>query len=165
MSLCFTVFSSRRDELNEFWLKVIAIDKVTEFNKHHCSSALKEFIDVDRALLGDKVWTLLALRTSSPLPHFFKILFLLCMSSHRRKLYPQRTQMLPPRKLPPRKMRTLQRRLMKAVLDLRGQGSSRLAGAGACPLELAGERPFFSLMCCLLRLKKPLSVPRSLLYA
>lgn len=44
-----------REELNEYWTKVIAIDKVTEFNKHHCSAALKAFIDVDGALLGDKV--------------------------------------------------------------------------------------------------------------
>mmetsp|Transcript_12996 Transcript_12996/g.21249 ORF Transcript_12996/g.21249 Transcript_12996/m.21249 type:complete len:401 (-) Transcript_12996:155-1357(-) len=44
----------RREELNEYWQKVIAIDKVTEFNKHHCSAALKAFIDVDGALLVEK---------------------------------------------------------------------------------------------------------------
>lgn len=47
--------SCHREELLEYWTKVIAIDKVTEFNKHHCSAALKAFIDVDGALLGDKV--------------------------------------------------------------------------------------------------------------
>lgn len=44
----------RREELNEYWQKIISIDKVTEFNKHHCSAALKKFIDVEGALLGEK---------------------------------------------------------------------------------------------------------------
>ena len=42
-------------ELNEYWQKVIAIDKVAEFSKHHCSAPLKAFIDVDAIVRGDKV--------------------------------------------------------------------------------------------------------------
>mmetsp|Transcript_26267 Transcript_26267/g.38937 ORF Transcript_26267/g.38937 Transcript_26267/m.38937 type:complete len:399 (-) Transcript_26267:136-1332(-) len=42
----------RREELNVYWQKVIGIDKVAEFNKHHCSDVLKLFIDVDGALKG-----------------------------------------------------------------------------------------------------------------
>ena len=37
----------RREELNAFWQKIIKIDKATEFNKHHCSRELKEFLDIE----------------------------------------------------------------------------------------------------------------------
>eukprot|EP00604_Paraphysomonas_vestita_P002303 CAMPEP_0174817962 /NCGR_PEP_ID=MMETSP1107-20130205/543_1 /TAXON_ID=36770 /ORGANISM="Paraphysomonas vestita, Strain GFlagA" /LENGTH=413 /DNA_ID=CAMNT_0016029181 /DNA_START=39 /DNA_END=1280 /DNA_ORIENTATION=+ len=42
----------RREDLNNYWQRVISIDKVTEFNKHHCSEALKLFVDVEGALAG-----------------------------------------------------------------------------------------------------------------
>jgi hypothetical protein len=42
----------RREDLNNYWQKVIGIDKIAEFNKHHCSEALKLFLDVDGALRG-----------------------------------------------------------------------------------------------------------------
>ena len=41
-----------REDLNTYWQRVIAIDKIAEFNKHHCSEALKLFLDVDGALRG-----------------------------------------------------------------------------------------------------------------
>lgn len=37
----------RRDELKDYWQKVISIDKVTDFQKHHCSFELKAFLDVE----------------------------------------------------------------------------------------------------------------------
>jgi hypothetical protein len=37
----------RREELKEYWHKIIGIDKVTEFHKHHCSADLKAFLEVD----------------------------------------------------------------------------------------------------------------------
>ena len=36
-----------RSELNEYWQKIIAIEKVTDFNKHHCCQELKEFLEVE----------------------------------------------------------------------------------------------------------------------
>lgn len=41
-----------RDELNGYWQKVIAIDKVVDFNKHHCSPSLKVFLEVENAMRG-----------------------------------------------------------------------------------------------------------------
>ncbi len=38
---------SLRSELNEYWQKIIAIEKVTDFNKHHCCQELKEFLEVE----------------------------------------------------------------------------------------------------------------------
>jgi hypothetical protein len=38
--------------LDEYWQKVIAIDKVTEFSKHLCSQPLKEFLEVENAIKG-----------------------------------------------------------------------------------------------------------------
>jgi hypothetical protein len=38
---------NRKNELAEFWQKILSIDKVTEFDKHHCSQELKLFLDVD----------------------------------------------------------------------------------------------------------------------
>ena len=40
----------RREELNAYWQKVIKIDKATEFTKHHCSSELKAFLDVENIM-------------------------------------------------------------------------------------------------------------------
>lgn len=40
----------RREELNAYWQKVIKVDKVTEFTKHHCSADLKEFLDVETVM-------------------------------------------------------------------------------------------------------------------
>lgn len=38
-----------REELKEYWQKVIDIDKVTEFQKHHCSEDLKNFLEVEQS--------------------------------------------------------------------------------------------------------------------
>lgn len=39
-------------ELDEYWKRLIALDKVTDFSKHHCSQELKEFLQVDDAING-----------------------------------------------------------------------------------------------------------------
>jgi hypothetical protein len=44
-----------REDLNEYWQKVLNIDKVTEFSKHHCSRELKVFLDVENATNNSKV--------------------------------------------------------------------------------------------------------------
>jgi len=36
-----------RDDLKDYWQKVIAIDKVMDFAKHHCSADIKSFLQVD----------------------------------------------------------------------------------------------------------------------
>ena len=41
----------RRDDLKEYWQKLLSIDKVADFTKHHCSKALKEFLNVDEQLI------------------------------------------------------------------------------------------------------------------
>jgi hypothetical protein len=41
----------RRDELNTYWQAVVSIPKVAEFDKHHCSMELKQFLDVENAML------------------------------------------------------------------------------------------------------------------
>ena len=40
----------RKEDLNIYWQKIIRIDKICEFNKHHCSPEIKEFIDVDNII-------------------------------------------------------------------------------------------------------------------
>ena len=40
----------RRDELRDYWQKLVSVDKVTDFTKHHCSKVLKEFLSVDQQL-------------------------------------------------------------------------------------------------------------------
>jgi len=40
----------RKEDLNIYWQKIIRIDKICEFNKHHCSNFIKEFIDVDNII-------------------------------------------------------------------------------------------------------------------
>lgn len=47
----FSHFSSR-EELKDYWQKVISIDKVTEFHKHHCSEELKHFLAVEQNTSG-----------------------------------------------------------------------------------------------------------------
>jgi len=37
----------RREELNTYWQRVISLDKIAEFNKHHCSEDIKTFLDVE----------------------------------------------------------------------------------------------------------------------
>lgn len=37
----------RRIDLREYWQKVISIDKVADFAKHHCSSELKNFVELE----------------------------------------------------------------------------------------------------------------------
>lgn len=37
-----------RSDLKDYWQKVVAIDKVTDFAKHHCSEAIKAFLEVDQ---------------------------------------------------------------------------------------------------------------------
>jgi len=41
----------RREELNTYWQAVVAIGKVAEFDKHHCSMELKQFLDVENAMV------------------------------------------------------------------------------------------------------------------
>ena len=36
-----------RNDLAQYWQKLIAIEKITEFQKHHCSHELKEFLEVE----------------------------------------------------------------------------------------------------------------------
>jgi len=43
----------RREELDHWWQKVIAIDRVTDLHMHHCEPSLKAFVDADAHLLGD----------------------------------------------------------------------------------------------------------------
>eukprot|EP01038_Epipyxis_sp_PR26KG_P016769 gene16769-22948_t len=42
-----TFIDQRRSELKEYWQRVISIELVTDFAKHHCSMELKAFLDVD----------------------------------------------------------------------------------------------------------------------
>jgi len=44
----------RRDELNAYWQQVLAIDKVAEFHKHHCSQELKAFLNVEATVRDAK---------------------------------------------------------------------------------------------------------------
>jgi hypothetical protein len=37
-----------REDLKEYWHKITAIDKVTDFAKHHCSAEIKDFLEVDQ---------------------------------------------------------------------------------------------------------------------
>lgn len=39
--------TTRRDELKDYWHKIVAIDKVTDFAKHHCSAEIKDFLEVE----------------------------------------------------------------------------------------------------------------------
>jgi hypothetical protein len=43
-----------RLDLNAYWQLVIAIDKVVDFSKHHCSSELKAFLNVDEEIASSK---------------------------------------------------------------------------------------------------------------
>jgi hypothetical protein len=43
----------RREDLNTYWQKILKLDKVIEFSKHHCSIELKEFLEVDKASSQD----------------------------------------------------------------------------------------------------------------
>jgi hypothetical protein len=36
-----------REELKEYWQKVISIDKITDFAKHHCSLDIKAFLEIE----------------------------------------------------------------------------------------------------------------------
>ena len=40
----------RRDDLRVYWQKLVNVDKVTDFTKHHCSKALKDFLEVDEQM-------------------------------------------------------------------------------------------------------------------
>lgn len=44
----------RKDELNEYWQKIISLDKVTDFSKHHCCEALKMFLDIEHVMRGEE---------------------------------------------------------------------------------------------------------------
>lgn len=39
--------ATRRDDLKEYWNRLVSIEKVTDFQKHHCSVELKAFLEVD----------------------------------------------------------------------------------------------------------------------
>ncbi len=39
--------TQRRDDLKEYWRRVTEIEKVTDFQKHHCSVELKDYLEVD----------------------------------------------------------------------------------------------------------------------
>lgn len=41
------VVTGDRNDLAQYWQKLIAIEKITEFQKHHCSHELKEFLEVE----------------------------------------------------------------------------------------------------------------------
>ena len=45
----------QREELNTWWQAIIGVNKVVEFDKHHCSAELKLFLDVENALTLDGV--------------------------------------------------------------------------------------------------------------
>ncbi len=47
----------RKEELNIYWQGIIAIGKVTEFDKHHCSAEIKAFLDVDNAAANSDALT------------------------------------------------------------------------------------------------------------
>ena len=40
----------RKEDLNVYWQKIITIDKVVEFSKHHCSQDVKSFLQVDETI-------------------------------------------------------------------------------------------------------------------
>ena len=44
-----------RDELNTYWQQILTIDKITDFQKHHCSQELKVFLNVDDIIRNGKV--------------------------------------------------------------------------------------------------------------
>ncbi len=44
---------NRRD-LDVYWQRVIQIDKVVEFHKHHCSEVLKAFLTVEEEIIRYK---------------------------------------------------------------------------------------------------------------
>lgn len=43
----FRFLFSESEDLKDYWQKVIAIDKVMDFAKHHCSADIKTFLQVD----------------------------------------------------------------------------------------------------------------------
>lgn len=45
----------RKDDLSRYWQQILAIEKITEFTKHHCSQELKLFLDIEDVLSGNKV--------------------------------------------------------------------------------------------------------------
>ena len=46
---------SYREELDKYWQQIIIIDKITEFQKHHCSHEIKEFLNFDTVAMKTKV--------------------------------------------------------------------------------------------------------------
>lgn len=42
----------RKDELAVYWTNIIMIPQATDFTKHHCSSALSEFLGVESVMAG-----------------------------------------------------------------------------------------------------------------
>lgn len=53
--IVFTFDCSHREELDKYWQQIISIDKITEFNKHHCSQEIKEFLNFDTVTKKTKV--------------------------------------------------------------------------------------------------------------
>lgn len=47
MNLSYVICCFCRLEFVEYWQKITSIDKVTEFQKHHCSEELKSFLEVN----------------------------------------------------------------------------------------------------------------------
>lgn len=65
MYICF-----KREKLKDYWQKLIALDKITDFTKHHCSLELKDFLQVDANTLN-KVYHCIV---------FFNIMLILIVS-------------------------------------------------------------------------------------
>jgi len=45
--LAIDFIEKRKSELEAYWEQIMKIERITEFNKHHCNQALKEFLEVE----------------------------------------------------------------------------------------------------------------------
>lgn len=62
----------RKDDLNAYWQRIISLDKVTDFNKHHCSHDLKNFLDVESSIRNGKVGKLLCISLLLYISHLYQ---------------------------------------------------------------------------------------------
>lgn len=42
--------AQRQNELKDYWQRIVSIEKVCEFQKHHCSQVLKVFLEIDSTI-------------------------------------------------------------------------------------------------------------------
>lgn len=64
-----------RLEFVEYWQRITAIDKVTEFQKHHCSEELKIFLEVNQNMKN-------SVSECMQLSHAVSVIDILCIASN-----------------------------------------------------------------------------------